>query len=120
VQQALEDQVAEWRLAELVTPTDRQQALPSLLQEVAEGDVGVRHGPGPVVVEQPGHTGDAPSPLARAHAQTHVAADVVDGAGADLDDRPDHVGAGRQLALADQVAVGLLFLYPGEALSEPV
>src|SRR5690606_17429016 len=79
-----------------------------------------RHGPGPVVVEQPGHTGDAPSPLTRAHAQTHVAADVVDGAGADLDDRPDHVGAGRQLALADQVAVGLLFLYPGEAPSEPV
>src|SRR5690606_41646960 len=102
VQQALEDQVAEWRLAELVTPNDRQQALPSLLQEVAEGDVGVRHGPGPVAVEQPGHTGDAPSPLARAHAQTHAAADGVDSAGADLDDPTAHRAARRPPALAQQ------------------
>src|SRR4029079_1968191 len=78
VEQALEDPVVEPRLAQLVAVEDGVDALPALLEEVAQR-LGRLLAVEPVDrVEDPRRAVDAEAALARAHAEPHRAADVIE------------------------------------------
>src|SRR4051794_4806209 len=78
VEQALEDPVVEPRLAQLVAVEDRPDALPALLQEVAQGVVRLDRVEMLDAVQDPGRPVDAEPALAWPHPEAQRAADVVE------------------------------------------
>src|SRR3954464_4111964 len=78
VEHALEDPVVQPRLAQLVAVEDRPDALPALLQEVAQRVVGLDRVELLDAVQDAGRAVDAKAALARPHAKTQRAADVVE------------------------------------------
>src|SRR5215210_4873575 len=120
VEQPLEDPVVEPRLAELVAVEDRPDALPALLEEVAQRRVRLEGVDLLDAVEDAGGPVDAEPALARAHAEAQAAADVVEVRRL----APAHgllqARARDELALADELVVEQVALLGRQALAEVV
>ena len=107
------DQLIQAFLAQLLAPQHRQQALPALLEKVAQRGIDphrvvvANHRQAAQVVQHAGRPQRAEAALARPHAQAGFTADVIQGLRLALHDGAFNIRIGGQLALADQPAVRL-------------